>query len=40
MEALKKAPHDELGAEVEPRDLPHDLRLQVFLDGAGHGRLT
>ena len=34
MQPLQKAPHDELRAEIQPGDLPHDGRLQVFLDGS------
>ena len=36
MEPLQEALDDELGAEIEPGDLPHHLGLQVFLDRAGH----
>jgi hypothetical protein len=36
VEALEEALHDELGAQVEPRDLADDLGLQILLNG-GHG---
>ena len=35
VQALQKALHDELRAQIEPRDLADDLRLQIFFDG-GH----
>jgi hypothetical protein len=40
METLKKPADDELGAEIESGDLPHDLGLQIFLDCPHHASLT
>jgi hypothetical protein len=36
MKTLQKALYDELRAQVEPRNLADDFRLQVFFNG-GHG---
>ena len=35
VQALQKAADDELCAQIEPRDLANDFRLQIFFDG-GH----
>ena len=36
VESLHEPLHDELRAQIEPRDLTDHFRLQIFLDG-GHG---
>ncbi len=36
VQPVQKPLHDELSAQIKPRNLPDDFRLQVFFDG-GHG---
>ena len=38
VQAVQKALHDELRPQVQPRNLPDDLRLQIFFNG-GHGMI-